>query len=94
MAKLEVERLGGFAGVGRPGSRLRSSGSVDSSDLSEPDRKALEDLFAQPAAAPQITPDAYVYRLTRQTEAGPQSIEVAEHQVPDAVKAIVKDQIV
>ena len=94
MAAVEVERLGGFAGIGRPGSRLRSRGSVDTSSLSETDRKGLEDLFAHPQPVPEITPDAYVYRLSRQTEAGPQSIEVAEHQVPDAVKAVVKDQIV
>jgi hypothetical protein len=89
MAKVEVERLGGFAGFGGPGSRLRSRGSVDTSALPESDRKAVENLFAQPPSVADVTPDGFVYRLTQ----GTQTIEVPEQHVPGALKAAVKDRI-
>ena len=94
MANIDVERLGGLAGFGGPGSRLQSRGSVEISTLSARDRRAIDSLFAQTASASGVTPDGYIYRLTRHTEAGPESIEVAEQHVPPALRAATKDRIV
>jgi hypothetical protein len=93
MATVEVERVGGFAGFGGPGSRLHSRGTVDTAALAGADRDAVEKLFARASPAPAITPDAFLYRLTRQTEGGPQTIEVAEQHVPEALRSVVKDRI-
>lgn len=93
MSRVDVERLGGLAGFGGPGSHLRSRGSVDSSQLSQSDRAAVEALFASPPKAGG-PPDGFVYRLTRSTPKGPQSVEVADQHLPEAVKASVKDELV
>ena len=94
MARVDIERVGGFAGFGGPGSKLQSRGTVDTSDLSDADRNTVEQLFAQQSSAPRTPPDGFVYRLTRQTGAGPQTIDVAEQHVPVAVRAAVKDKLV
>ena len=94
MSNVEVERVGGFAGFGAPGSRLQSRGTADTSALSDSDRDAVEKLFARAAPVSPANPDGFMYRLTRQTPAGPQSIEVAEEHVPTALRAVVKDRIV
>ena len=91
---VDIERLGGFAGFGGPGSRLQSRGTVDTSALTEPDKQAIETLFAKPAPPLRVQPDGYLYRLTRHTDSGQQTIEVADQQVPDTLKAAVKDRIV
>ena len=89
---LEVERLGGLAGFGTAGSRLRSRGQLDVSTLSAEDRQALELLFSRPPANP-LRPDEFRYRLTRSLDHGPESVEVPESQVPAAVRSAVKDEI-
>jgi hypothetical protein len=92
MGRLEVERVGGFAGFGSPGSHLRSRGRIEAADLAPADRKAVEALFDAPPS--DHAPDAFRYRLTRQTAHGPQTVEVPERHVPMAVRAIVKDELV
>ncbi len=95
MPRVEVERVGGFAGFGGPGSRLQSRGTVETSALSDDDRDAVDKLFARVHPAPAaVNPDGYIYRLTRQTREGTQTIEVAEAHVPEALRAAVKDRIV
>ena len=93
MSRLNVERLGGFAGFGSPGSHLRSRGQVEINDLAPADRHAVEALFDNPPGPAQV-PDAFRYRLTRQTAHGPQSIEVPEEHVPAAIQASVKDELI
>jgi hypothetical protein len=93
MAQLDVERLGGFAGFGLPGSHLRSRGVVETADLTPADQQALEVLFDNPPGGAHL-PDSFRYRLTRQTARGPQTIEIPEQHVPMAVRAIVKDELV
>ncbi len=94
---LHVERLGGLAGFGGAGGRLRSHGEVAASALSDKDQQAVHALFAKPAASSSATvpthPDGFRYRLTRQTPQGPQSVEVPEAHVPEAVRAVVKDEL-
>ena len=94
MGSIEVERLGGFAGFGGPGSRLQSRGTVNTSDLSDSEKQAVEDLFVRPSSSTaHASPDAFTYRLTRETPVGSQSVDVMEHEVPQALKAAVKDRI-
>jgi hypothetical protein len=93
MALVDVERIGGFGGFGSPGSHLRSRGIVETSDLSHDDQQALEALFDNSPGGGDL-PDAFKYRLTRQTAQGPQTVEIAEHHVPEAVRATVKDELV
>ena len=94
MATVDVERLGGLAGFGGPGSRLQSRGTVDMSALSESDRTAIDNLFARGTPAQHPTPDSYTYRLTRDTDGGRETVEVAERDVPQAIRTAVKDRIV
>jgi emfourin len=92
-ARLAVERLGGLAGVGLPGSRLRSHGEIDLGKLSPSEQGTVERLFQNPPAAPAKSRDAFRYRLTRQTEKGPQSVEVHEDAVPEVVRSCVVDEL-
>jgi hypothetical protein len=94
MGELTVERLGGFAGFGGPGSHLRSRGVHPFESLSAADQAAVEALFASHGAstAPPV-PDGFRYRITRTTPSGPESVEAPEAAVPAALKAVVKDEL-
>jgi hypothetical protein len=64
------------------------------SDLSPPDRQAVEALFNNPQKAAPAHPgeaDAFRYRITRETDAGAQAIEVPANAVPAPLKDCVKD---
>jgi hypothetical protein len=89
---LKIERLGGLAGFGAPGSRLRSQGEIDLATLPPADRQAIESLFASPPQAPP-RPDELRYRLTRPGRQGPQSIEVPEDRLPESVRSAVKEEV-
>ena len=92
MERLQIERLGGIAGFGGP--HLKSRGEVRLSDLSPVDRQAVESLFADPQQGMPAQPgeaDAFRYRITRQTAAGPQTIEVPGNAVPAALRDSVRD---
>lgn len=92
MDRLQIEKLGGFAGYGGP--HLKSRGEIALSDLSPSDRQAIEELFRDPgkvAPAPAGQADAHRYKLKRETPAGPKEIEVPEHAVPEVVRGSVRD---
>ena len=94
--RLDVERLGGFAGFGVARSHLKSVGTVALAQLSAVDREAIEALFraAPRAAAPkQRARDAFIYRLTCTIGGKAQTIDVAEDQVPQAVRESVRDTL-
>jgi hypothetical protein len=95
--QLKVERKGGLAGFGGPGSRLRSVGSVDLRTLSPGDRQAIDALFAGAAAEPTpggpVQADAFQYHLTLETSAGERTVVVPEHKVPACVRDAVQDQM-
>jgi hypothetical protein len=90
--RLQIERIGGFAGFGGP--HLKSRGELTLSDLSPADRQAIEVLFNDPQKAVPAHPgeaDAFRYRITRQTAAGAQTIEVPSNAVPAALRDTVRD---
>jgi hypothetical protein len=91
---LNIERVGGLAGVGLPGSRIRSQGEVDLATLPPEDQKIVDLLFtSQHSSAPGVA-DGFRYRLTRNTPSGNQTVEVPEHLVPSVVASAVKDELV
>jgi hypothetical protein len=93
VSDLEIEKLGGLAGFG-PRSRVRSHGRVSHQALSDADRATVERLFAQGGVPAKVgTADAFRYQITRQTPTGPQTIEVAEHAIPEALAASVHDEL-
>ncbi len=94
MQRLDVERLGGFAGFGNPGSRLRSRGTLENAGLSATDRQCVDALFAHPPSPAGAAIDGFRYRLTRHTEAGSETIEIPEQHVPAAVRQCVRDELV
>lgn len=93
MDRLKIERVGGIAGFGLPGSHLKSRGEVAISDLSPAERSALEAFFdGKDTPAPPM-PDAFRYRITRQTPKGSQTIEIPEDRVPTVIRNSVKDEL-
>ncbi len=94
MGILKVEKLGGFAGFGGPGSRIRSQGEIGVESLPEADRQSLMRLFKSPQSS-TASPirDGYRYRLSHSTAVGTAIVEVAEDLVPQTIKACVKDEL-
>lgn len=95
MGRLKIERIGGLAGFGLPGSKLKSTGEQDIEALSAADRAAIEALFHD--KAPQQKPgperDAFRYRLTREKNGQDETVEVPESVVPQAIKSCVTDKL-
>jgi hypothetical protein len=90
--RLQIEKIGGLAGFG--GTHLKSRGELAVSDLSPADNQVIEDLFKDPQKAVPAHPgeaDAFRYRITRQTAAGTQTIEVPGSAVPAALRESVRD---
>jgi hypothetical protein len=93
MDELKIERFGGLAGMGLPGSRIKSRGQVAVSSLSAADRTAIDALFAGKAKPEPALPDAFSYRITRHTAQGLKTIEVPGHRVPLALQNSVVDEL-
>lgn len=93
MEMVDVERLGGLAGFGLPGSRLRSRGQVDPARLASADRQRLEALFARRAGQRPPLPDGFRYRLTRRIAGRTEVIEVDEEDLPLPVRDCVQDEL-
>lgn len=96
MAELSIERLGGLAGIGMPGARMVSRGRVDLSALAQHERDAVDVLFsaaAQSRHRESPVPDGFRYRITRPNDAGGETVEVPESQVPAALIKCVKDEL-
>lgn len=95
MGELTIERVGGMAGFGLPGSRVRSLGRMAFEGLSPADQTAVEALFrshGQLAAAAAV-PDGFRYRITRTAAAGAETVEAPEAAVPAALRDSVKDEL-
>ena len=94
MERLDIERVGGLAGFGGPGSHLRSRGQLDGAKLSATDKQAVDALFSSPPQAASKTADGFRYRITRHTAGGSKTVEIPEEHVPNVVKTSVKDELV
>ena len=92
--RIEVERLGGLAGYGIAGSRIRSRGHILAMDLTPVEQSALRTLFIEPCEGPARIRDGFRYQLTRQSDCGPQTVIAAEAVVPDVIRACVRDEII
>ncbi|HEX9473225.1 MAG TPA: protealysin inhibitor emfourin [Steroidobacteraceae bacterium] len=94
MGILKVEKLGGFAGYGNPGSRIRSQGEIAVESLSEADRQSVTRLFkSRQNSPPSVIRDGYRYRLSHATAIGTEMVEVAEDAVPQSIRACAKDEL-
>ncbi len=63
------------------------------SELPDAERSAVEALFESPRPSGPSMPDAFRYRVTRQTPSGPQTVEVPEDRVPMVLRNSVKDEL-
>lgn len=91
--QLQIERIGGFAGYGLPGSHLRSRGELSISELSPADLQAVEALFQRKDQSATPKPDGFVYRITKKSGSDSQTIEVPDDSVPMAIRNAVKDTL-
>ncbi len=95
MGTLKIERIGGLAGFGLPGSKIESTGEQAISALSADDQAWVETLFQTPARQqkPGQERDAFRYRITRIVKGQSQTVEVPESAVPLALKGCVSDKL-
>jgi hypothetical protein len=95
MGKVKVEKIGGLAGFGLPGSKLKSTGETAIAALSAADRAWVEALFQKPRPSQDAgnERDTHRYRITRTKSGRDQTIEVPEALVPHALKACVTDKL-
>lgn len=94
MGTVKIEKIGGLAGYGLPGSRLKSSGETAISELSPGDQAWIEASFQKPPSQDVGNErDMHRYRITRTTNGRDQTIEVPEALVPHALKACVTDKL-
>ena len=85
--RIVVERLGGLAGIGLPGSRIRSRADIAEDELRPAEAAAIAALFTRAKSAPPPKPDAFRYRITRATPRGNEMIEVPEQDVPASIRS-------
>ncbi len=91
---LRVERVGGLAGYGGARARIRSHGQITLESLPTADRRRVESLFESPVNSfASSLRDGFRYRLSRESPAGTQTIEVPEEALPAAVTGCVKDEL-
>ena len=97
MGTLKIERIGGLGGFG--GSHLKSRGEHLFESLSATDQATVDNLFtvanssARNMRGGSQMRDGFNYRISRDTSAGIQTIEVPESMVPEALKSSVEDLI-
>jgi len=96
--RLEIERLGGFAGIGLPGSHIRSRALLAGSDLSAEERASVDALFhAQSGAhhsSSQPGADRFRYRLTLQSGDSHREIEVGEADLMESLQGRLQDELI
>ncbi len=91
---LTIERLGGLAGIGSLGSRMKSQGQVALASLCAEDQTAVEQLFTGRAKKrPTAVADGFCYRISRTVKTGVETIVVTEEAVPQSLIRCVKDEL-
>jgi hypothetical protein len=95
--QLLIERLGGFAGMGLPGSHIRSQAMVAGKALSTEESRSVAALFATPpqaGAAAVKGADGFRYRLTLRRNHKVQKIEVSEAALLVSLQERVQDELI
>ena len=93
MSKLTIERIGGYTGIGGANSHVRSSGEIETKDLSKEDKQTVKDLFmSKKSAESPITSDSFLYKISRMTSKGIETIEASEDRIPFSLIQSVKDE--
>ena len=95
--QLEIERLGGFAGMGLPGSHIRSRAVLRGSELSDEERRSVDDLFKTRTGAappPHAGADAFRYRLKLDAGDSHSEIEVGEADLLASLQERVQDELI
>lgn len=93
---LLIERLGGFAGMGLPGSHIRSRAVLVGKALNAEESRSLAALFATPAkvsATAAKKADGFRYRLTLQRKDDRQIVEVDEAALLVSLQQRVQDEL-
>jgi hypothetical protein len=95
MGTVKIEKIGGLAGFGLPGSRIKSSGETAISALSPADQAWVEALFQKQPRSQEAgnERDTHCYRITRTENGHDQTVEVPEAMVPHSLKACVTDKL-
>ncbi len=94
MALLRIERTGGLAGFGGPGSHIRSQGQIEFESLSDAEQRAVDALFqSRRSAKSSKIRDGFSYKISRTTSSGIETIEVPESRTPAPLAACVKDEL-
>ena len=95
MGILKIERIGGLAGFGMEGSRVKSEGEISFSALSSADQSLVDGLFTAKSKATANSSrmrDGFRYRISRKGGSGMDVIEVDEAKVPVPLIATIKDR--
>ena len=95
--RLEIERLGGLAGMGLPGSHIRSRAVVEGRALSAEESQSVAALFANPStasAAETTGADGFRYKLTLHRRDDCQKIEVSEAALLLSLQQRVQDELI
>jgi hypothetical protein len=95
--QLEIERLGGFAGIGLPGSHIRSRALLTGSQLSADERKSVAALFDARSGGgvpAQAGTDAFRYRLTLRSNDIHRVIDVGEADLLESLRARLQDELI
>lgn len=93
---MEIERLGGLAGIGLPGSRIRSRALLRGSELSAEERESVDALFKARTDAvppPQTSADHFRYRLKLSAGRSRSEIEVGEADLLASLQERVQDEL-
>jgi hypothetical protein len=95
MSKIKIERFGGLAGFGSKNSHVHSTGEMDMDELSEEDRKIVEELFLSKSKPENASGrDVFNYRVSRMTANGMESVEASEEEIPSAVRQRMRDELI
>ena len=88
MSTVKIEKIGGLAGFGLPGSRLKSSGETAISALSPADQAWVEALFQKPPRSQEAgnERDTHRYRITRTKNGRDQTLKFLRHRCPTPLR--------
>lgn len=94
--RIEIERFGGLAGVGLPGSRIRSRVLLRGSDLSDAERASIEKAFNKRAAGDDnpTNADAFRYHITIHNEGGSEELDAGPGNLMESLQNRIQDELI